>query len=102
MTGSSNFFASFEGVEVLAATTRGQRRGFRELRKESVCGGNHVPQASPSGTGEAIAVESHAAIALQESAQERQTFTHSSMPPMRAQSSAHSLQISAHSLHVCL
>jgi hypothetical protein len=44
----------------------------------------------------------YAAIARHDSAQASQTVTHSSMPPTRLQSSAHSVQISAHSLHVCL
>jgi hypothetical protein len=45
---------------------------------------------------------SYAAIFVQLSAQRRQASAHSFMSPIRSQSFAHSAQISAHSLQVCL
>jgi hypothetical protein len=49
-----------------------------------------------------IVIFGHAAILLQDSAQPSQAAIHSSMSPTRLQSLAHSVQISAHSLQVCL
>jgi hypothetical protein len=49
-----------------------------------------------------FAFRRHAAIFRHDSAQASHAATHSSMSPTRLQSLAHSAQISAHSLHVCL
>lgn len=58
---------------------------------------------SPCGVHEQAACRfAYAAILRQDSAQASQAATHSSMSPIRLQSLAHSAQISAHSLQVCL
>src|SRR4051812_19893449 len=54
------------------------------------------------GAGPARSLQLQAAIRRQEAAQASHIATHSSIPPMRLQSLAHSAQISAHSLQVCL
>src|SRR4051812_26595974 len=84
-----------------ATLCEGQGTPYRgTLENEQTSAGKRAPGALSSPLSNDT--DYQAAIFRQRSAQALHLVTHSSIPPIRSQSVAHSAQISAHSRHVCL